>query len=545
MRHLRTHLVLGASLVLVAAAWLVAGPAQLGGRTTYVTTHGISMEPRFHTGDLALVRPAADYRVGDVVAYRSSVLHSIILHRIIGRDGDRYVFQGDNNGFVDPVHPPRSALVGRLWHRVPHGGLVLAWLHGPAVAAVLCGVVGLLLLWPARRRRRRGRNRRGRRGAHTPRETPAMTGGGPARLTNPNAQLLVVGCAVVAVLCLMLGVVAWTRPTSHPVAAKVAYTQKVRFAYRADAPAGAVYPDGTVATGDPIFVKLVRRVRVKVSYHLVSGAPAELTGTREVLLRLSSPTGWHRTVTLLPSTPFRGSATSAWVTLDLDQLQATIRRVETSTGAPAGAAFAVDVLPRVRVKGTLAGQPLNARYAPDLSLQLDPLQLRVGSGTAAAAGTAAASALPAVLAQSHPDSVAATAETPNHLTFAGHGLRLATARWIALLGVLLAGAAGLLTLIRERRRPTDLSMQIHARYRHLIVPIAAIAYTPDQPIVDVMTIDALAHVAERCERVILHHHHIGAESYLVDDEGTLYRYQPRGAALHAVPTVPVAHAAGA
>jgi signal peptidase I len=534
VRHLRTRLLLGAGVVLLAAAWLVAGPAQLGGRTTYVSTHGISMEPRFHTGDLALVRPAADYRVGQVVAYRSTVLHSVILHRIIARDGDRYVFKGDNNDFIDPVHPGRSELIGRLWVRVPRGGMVLGWLHAPVVAALLCGGIALLLVWPTRRRRRRDRRRARPPGA------PAMTSAGPARLGNPNAQLFVTGCALFALACLVLGLVAWTRPASRSVAAKVDYTQKIRFSYRADAPAGAVYPTGTVKTGDPIFTRLVRRVRVKVAYRLDSAAPSELAGTQELLLRLSSPTGWTRTTQLQPPTAFRGAATSAWVTLDLDQLQALIRRVETQTGAPAGAAFTLDVLPRVRVKGTLAGQALATRYAPALSLQLDPLQLRWGGGTAATGATApasagAAGALPAVFTPSGRGSVAATVAMPNRLSLGGHGLRIGTARWLTLLGLLLAGAAGLLTLIRERRRPTDLSMQIQARYKHLLVPIASIVLTPDQPIVDVMTIDALAQVAERCERVILHHHRIGAESYLVDDEGTLYRYQPRPAPTAAGP----------
>jgi signal peptidase I len=520
VRPLRTRLVLGAGVLLLAVAWLAAGPAQLGGRTTYVTTHGISMEPRFRTGDLALVRPAADYRVGDVVAYRSTVLHRVVLHRIVARDGDRYVFKGDNNNFFDPIHPRRAELLGRLWVRVPRGGAVLGWIHTPVVAGLLCGAVGMLLLWPARRRRRRDRRRRGRGGG-----APAMTGG-PARLTSPNAQLVVVLSAVVAVLCLVAGVLAWVRPASRPVAAQVAYVQKVRFSYRADAPAGAVYPSGTVQTGDPIFVRLVRRVRVKVAYHLVSAAPGALTGTQQIMLRLSSPTGWSRTIPMLAPTPFRGASSSAWITLDLDRLQALIDRVETSTGAPAGGAFSLDVLPRLRVKGTLAGQPLAARYAPALSLQLDPLQLRLpGAGPA----TSASGAVPAAFAVSQPGTVAATVARPTRLALGGLGLRVGTARWAALLGFLLAGAVGLLTMLRERRRPTDLSMQIHARYRHLIVPIAAITHDPDQPIVDVMTIDALAQIAERCERVILHHHRIGAESYLVDDEGTLYRYQPRSA----------------
>ncbi len=522
MRQLRTRLITGATFLLLAVAWLIAGPAQLGGTTTYVTTHGISMQPRFHTGDLALVRPADDYRVGQIVAYRSTVLRRVVLHRIIARHGDRYTFKGDHNTFVDPIRPGGDELIGALWLRVPRGGAILSWLRIPTIAALLCGGVALLLLWPARRRRRRDRHR-GKADAR-PRGAPSMTGRS-MRVVSPNAQLLVAACGVVAAVCVLLGLLAWTRSATDPTPAKIAYTNKVRFSYRADAPAGAVYPTGTVKTGDPIFLRLVRQVRVKVAYQLDSAAPASITGTQQIRLRLSSPTGWSRTVALQPSTPFRGPHTSAWVVLDLDQLQALIHRVETLTGAPAGAAFSVDILPRLHVKGTLADETFDDRYNPTLSFQLDPLQLRVGSGSAVAAAT---------FTPSRAGSVAATVATPNHLRLGGHALRVATARWVALVGFLLALAVALLTTIRERRRPQDLSMQIHARYGHLIVPIAAIMHDPSQPVVDVMSIDALAQVAERCERVILHHHRIGAESYLVDDEGTLYRYQPRPVVLREV-----------
>jgi signal peptidase I len=520
VRHPRTRLITGAAVLLFAVAWLIAGPAQLGGATTYVTTHGTSMQPRLHTGDLALVRPAAEYRVGDVVAYRSSVLRRVVLHRIIARDGDRYVFKGDSNSFVDPVHPHRDELIGRMWLRVPRGGAILSWLRIPAIAALLCGGIAVVALWPARRRRRR----RGKPGA---RHRGAPMSGRSLRMVSPNAQLLLAGCAVVAVACLVLGLLSWTRSTTDPVAAKVNYTHKVRFSYRADAPAGAVYPSGIVKTGDPIFLRLVRQVRVKVAYHLDSDAQRQVSGTQQVLLRLRSPTGWSRTLRLQPPTPFRGAGASSWVVLDLAELRALIGRVEALTGTPAGSAFTVDILPRVHVEGTLADETLDERYNPTLSFQLDPLQLRAGGDGSADDASEDGGAF----TQSQPGSVAATVASPNYLRLGGHGLQVGTARWVALIGYLLAIAVALLTTIRERRRPQDLSMQIHARYGHLIVPIAAIMHDPAQPVVDVMSIDALAQVAERCERVILHHHRIGAESYLVDDEGTLYRYQPRAAAV--------------
>src|SRR5262249_58397496 len=101
------------ALAVLGSAWFFLAPPWLGGSTSYVMTEGISMQPRFHTGDLAIVRGTADYAVGEIVAYRSRRLRTIVLHRIIGRDGDRYVFKGDNNNFVDPEHPARDQLAGR------------------------------------------------------------------------------------------------------------------------------------------------------------------------------------------------------------------------------------------------------------------------------------------------------------------------------------------------------------------------------------------------------------------------------------------------
>ena len=66
----------------MAIVWWYFAPTAIGGSTRYVVTSGVSMEPRFHTGDLALVRPAGQYKVGEIVAYWSTLLHTVVLHRI-------------------------------------------------------------------------------------------------------------------------------------------------------------------------------------------------------------------------------------------------------------------------------------------------------------------------------------------------------------------------------------------------------------------------------------------------------------------------------
>src|SRR5438309_7768906 len=98
--RLRSCLLTAGLVLCLGAAWWYFAPTQLGGSTRYVETGGVSMEPRFHTGDLAVVRPADRYTVGEVVAYRSTLLHVTVLHRILARHGDRYVFKGDHNNFL-------------------------------------------------------------------------------------------------------------------------------------------------------------------------------------------------------------------------------------------------------------------------------------------------------------------------------------------------------------------------------------------------------------------------------------------------------------
>src|SRR3954447_12712156 len=118
-------------LLPVLCALAVVWPASLGGQVAYVTTHGISMEPRFHTGDLAVVHPANSYRVGDVAAYHNRMLHTVVLHRIVAVSHGRYTFKGDNNSWLDQERPAQSQLMGSLVARVPRGGIWLNRLSSP------------------------------------------------------------------------------------------------------------------------------------------------------------------------------------------------------------------------------------------------------------------------------------------------------------------------------------------------------------------------------------------------------------------------------
>jgi signal peptidase I len=519
----------GALVALVAVAWHFFAPSNIGGSTRYVVTSGVSMQPHFHTGDLAITRPASTYKVGEVVAYHSTVLHVTVLHRIIARHGNRYVFKGDNNNFIDPVQPTRAELLGKLWIHVPHGGFVLKALHAPVVAAVLCVLVGLFALFGAGKQRgRRNRRRQGRSGSNRP-GIPLVNGPrhhDGIRPTNYGA-LLAASAFVVAAFA-VLAALAFARPAHHRAEKVTPYSQRVTFSYSAHVRRNPVYPDGRVSTGDPVFLTMVRQLNLHIDYRLATGAATNLTGSEKVVLTMTGPSGWKRTFVLTPRTRFSGSHTSTDVSLDLAELQGLLSEIEKLTASPGFGTFSLGVGPQVEVAGTVAGRAVNTSFHPALSFSFGSGQLQVAGVPSGAAGASSSgsseAASPADFTQTQRGSVSVPATAATTLPVFGIEPQITTLRWIAIIGLLAAIAVTLYFYLRKRGEPFEESFRIMAQYGHMIVPIVG-GEDLGWPPVDVTSIKALVRLAESGQRLILHNRSGDVDTYMVNEEGTVYRYQ--------------------
>ncbi|HEX4279763.1 MAG TPA: signal peptidase I [Solirubrobacteraceae bacterium] len=527
---MRVAVLNGILVVLVGLAWFYAVPARIGGFTTYVVTHGVSMEPRFHSGDLALVRPASHYKVGEIVAYRSSLLHELVMHRIVAINGGHYTFKGDNNNFLDPVHPTRSQLIGKLWLHVPRGAVVLEWLHSPVVDGVICGLLGLFLLYgfgeKERRRRRRRRIRTPRSSSHGPLLVNTPRDQNTPRLINFGAMLA--ASALAGVAFLGLAVFAFTRPAHRAVRRTTTYTQQMRFGYSARVPAGPVYPNGRIKTNDPIFLSIVHSLDVHIAYKVAGPDPSTLAGTEEVLLHLTGPSGWTRTFVLAPRTRFAGDETGTDVTLNLSRVESLMAEIARLTATPGFGSFALTVQPVVHITGTVSDRPVRASYSPALGFQLqsDELQPTGGSASTGNTSSAAATSGQANYTPSQSGSVSHPAAQSNAIGVLGVSVDVRLLRWMSLLGLLLSVAATLYFYLRKRGEPFEESVRIQAQHGHLIVPIIA-GEDLGWPPVDVPNIKALVRLAESGQRLILHNRSGDVDTYMVNDEGTVYRYQVR------------------
>ena len=159
MRARLRHYLSLASLAAVVVFWvLVLRPAALGGPTSYIIIRGSSMVPTYASGDLVIVRTAAEYRVGEVVAYRvpdgDVGAGLIVIHRIVSVGKDGLTLRGDNNAAPDPWSPRVADVVGGAWISVPGVGRVLAAIHQPIVLAALAAsvVVAFIVAWRPRPR---------------------------------------------------------------------------------------------------------------------------------------------------------------------------------------------------------------------------------------------------------------------------------------------------------------------------------------------------------------------------------------------------------
>jgi signal peptidase I len=493
MRTRRAVLVLLAAL-LSAAGWFVLAPPALGGSTSYVVTHGTSMLPAFHTGDLALVRTTERYGPGDVIAYRSTTLHTVVLHRVVARDGARLITKGDNNGWRDPDHPAAGDVIGRLWFHVPKAGELLVTARGYAVPAVL-----LLLLLAGGGTATRSRRRR--RGAAVHRRPPSRL------LTSP----LLVWAAALFVLATALGVVAFTRDVDPATGAAPAYSQRISLGYGADGDP-AVYDGGRVRTGDPVFLTLTPRVDLAVTYEVSAAQLTDASGRIGLAVRLSGLNGWQRTVTLAEPRPFTGPQAHLATRVDLTALRRLLRGMQQRTGTTDGS-FVLEFVPQVRGTAVVGGRTATVAYQPGVRFQLRDSQLILDGGGVHVRGEP-------ITVTSEPSAVAG----PAQLALLGRQIPVRTARVASVgLGVvaLVVAAVGLLWRRDDALDPV-------ARLGRPVIPVAAAEL--ERPAVEVASLDAMLDIAERYDRPLLHARTAGAAAYLLEQDGTWYRYRIRTAA---------------
>jgi signal peptidase I len=506
-----------ASAAIFVLAWYALAPRQLGGRMSYVTTSGTSMQPLLHAGDLVVVRSGADYTVGDVAAYHNADLGQVVLHRIVAIDGDRYVFKGDHNDWLDGYEPTSDDLIGEMSMRVPGIGSRLEAARSPLGMAALAGVTTFGVLG-RRRRSRRGRTRDRQQARRA--DAPSTSPGSPRRRSS-GAGHAVAGGVLVSLGATALAIGLLASPTTT-VSSTTSFDEIGTFRYAGDggSDAAAVYGHATITTGEPVYRQLADEVAFRFRYELrAHGRTIDGDGTASMVAVLADGNGWTRTMPLAPPTSFTGRTVALGGTLDLHEVGRLTEQLERLTGVPGGS-YTLRIEPQILFDGELAGASIHRSFAPSLPLIVDPTVMRVAPPSS---GTDETPADPSHVQQT--DAVHVERTVPRRFGAGGVSvgagdLRLAGGVVLAVGLVLLFAAA----FARARAGRDGEAALIEARFGRWLVPVATRTTTAG-PVVEVESFDALRKLAEHYGQVVLHERDGSAHVFSVDENGVTYRYR--------------------
>jgi signal peptidase I len=496
--------------VLLAVVWVIFAPGILGGQASYVIVNGNSMEPLYRPGDLVILRGSDRAEVGDIFTYWYPEVGPVI-HRIVAREGDRFIMKGDHNSWTDGYHPQFGDLIGKAFAHLPGVGNTVKWLRKPSrFAGIVTIMAGLLIFglvfdssqkkrkvikWPLLRFRF----------PHIP----------PSIVREREGYLFALSLLLFASIA--LGIYAFIAPLSRTVEDNIEYVNSVDYLYTALSNS-KVYTEGIILSGEPVFTQLNCKLKIEMDYVIQSAQPVAVSGSYNTGVVVSEPTGWKRTISLQPDTPFKDNAFKGSVILDICTIQKMIDTMTELTGLNRSY-YNVSVISEITASGKIGGRVYQEKFSPKLDFILDPAELYLVQGEINGSNP---------LRWKLAGTLLGELKVANDLSLFGLEIPVLTARIVAIIGLMISIAGiVLLTLPVYQEAKKDELAAIHLKYAPLLVQInqsQTKRRTASTKLIDIASMADLVRLAQNADQVILEQTVGDEHHFLVFSDPYTYRY---------------------
>jgi signal peptidase len=132
----------------VIALLLIFSIAPIPGNYSVMIVKSGSMEPGIRTGSVVAVKPADEYRIGDVITFRTG-RDEPTTHRIVEirneNGSESYVTKGDANNAPDSSAVRENEIIGKVLFSVPYAGYAVDVARKP-IGFVLIIVIPALII---------------------------------------------------------------------------------------------------------------------------------------------------------------------------------------------------------------------------------------------------------------------------------------------------------------------------------------------------------------------------------------------------------------
>lgn len=367
------------------------------------------MEPTFHYGDLALIREADNYEVGDIVTYSQPEIGTIF-HRIIAIDNGHYILKGDNNTWEDSYKPQVSEILGKYWFFIPSAGKFFQKLRSPGNFSLVVIIFAIIFTYTLLKD---GSSEKIKRiGKKKMSESSDTT-------IKPADWLYII--SIFGFIALILAFVSFTQPIETTIADNYIYTHLGYFEYSSKVP-DDIYESDQLKSGDPIFRQINDSVDITFSYELDSEKKADISGTYKLLAIIKDTTGWEKSIVLVEPSLIQERSFTSTAILDFSQIDEVIDNFEEQTGIT-NKRYTLILQPQVEIQGTLGGRAFEDTFDPELIFNMDEQKLTLANE---------ASANDEYLNPSLGGTVMGSSSSPNTISILGLEINVLIARMISI-----------------------------------------------------------------------------------------------------------------
>ena len=138
------------AFILAIVLFVVISILPIPGNYKLLTVLSGSMEPAIKTGSVAIVKPADDYKTGDIITFgemtktKTPTTHRIVDTEVVSGEV-YYITKGDANKAEDSGKISESKVIGKVLFSVPYAGYAVAAAKKPIgfflLVIIPCGII--------------------------------------------------------------------------------------------------------------------------------------------------------------------------------------------------------------------------------------------------------------------------------------------------------------------------------------------------------------------------------------------------------------------
>lgn len=151
MKYLKIIYYVFLGAIVLTAFLLVVSVLPITGNYKVMTVLSGSMEPEIKTGSIVVVKPADNYKIGDIITFgeisktKTPTTHRIFEMKVEGSE-PIYITKGDTNNAPDQKEIKAKEIIGKVLFSVPYAGYAVDTAKKPFGFMLIIVVPALLII---------------------------------------------------------------------------------------------------------------------------------------------------------------------------------------------------------------------------------------------------------------------------------------------------------------------------------------------------------------------------------------------------------------